>query len=580
MIINAIKLIGLLVLTGGPLFYVLVCRQIGGSKLAGLLHRHISRLIIVAGGLYLFSTLLSGLVTYLNLHQLDVSAQYLNFVFVPFFIICFLKAENHHKALSYACLLVLGLVVMVIHSTTSHAAAQAGFFPVTSNVIHLIAAAFWGGGLMSFASLLWTELKCCPDEYLPELRRLAVRFSRLTIISFMVMLVSGSILAVSNVHSLAAFDSTQYGTSLKLKLLFVILLLCLFIYDLLKTVPGLNKADFEKNGVGDGLFDRCKVLVLSMSLTAFIVIAATGIMVTFTPPDTAPFLTPQTWRLNAGQYPVQIEVQPVAGSSNRIRFELFVPDELMQPSGMLVNYSLYIPQSSIGVKGVEAIQVSQNSFQGEVIFPMPGSWRFELELYPPSGSQLSGEFDFELPALPLVEDLRTYLSYSSVVYSPANKITFIVGLLLLIIYGWLTWRSQSGKISRWISVAGLVGISIGIFLVMTVTLVKTYPSTYWENPQSYTAVSISQGHSGYKSFCEECHGQTGVGDGPWAVENRGLIPSLSSPHMDIHTDGEIYWWITYGIPSLEMPALEEELTETMRWQVINFIRSLRHGIPQ
>ena len=114
---------------------------------------------------------------------------------------------------------------------------------------------------------------------------------------------------------------------------------------------------------------------------------------------------------------------------------------------------------------------------------------------------------------------------------------------------------------------------------MSVILVKTYPSTYRQNPQAYTASSVHAGQVVYMESCAECHGDTGVGDGPWAIENRGMIPSLVSPHMDIHTDGEIYWWITYGIPSLDMPPLENELTEDRRWQSINFVRSLRHGIP-
>ena len=57
------------------------------------------------------------------------------------------------------------------------------------------------------------------------------------------------------------------------------------------------------------------------------------------------------------------------------------------------------------------------------------------------------------------------------------------------------------------------------------------------------------------------------------------IPDLTSPHMDTHTDGEIYWWIRYGIPSLEMPGYEDVLTDTENWTVINFMRSLRHGVP-
>ncbi|NNC78112.1 MAG: cytochrome c [Woeseiaceae bacterium] len=49
--------------------------------------------------------------------------------------------------------------------------------------------------------------------------------------------------------------------------------------------------------------------------------------------------------------------------------------------------------------------------------------------------------------------------------------------------------------------------------------------------------------------------------------------------MDSHTDGEIYWWIRYGIPSLEMPPLGDELSDSEIWTTINFVRGLRHGTP-
>ena len=49
--------------------------------------------------------------------------------------------------------------------------------------------------------------------------------------------------------------------------------------------------------------------------------------------------------------------------------------------------------------------------------------------------------------------------------------------------------------------------------------------------------------------------------------------------MDTHTDGEMYWWNRYGIPSLMMPALGDELGDDDNWKIINFVRSLRHGMP-
>ena len=184
-----------------------------------------------------------------------------------------------------------------------------------------------------------------------------------------------------------------------------------------------------------------------------------------------------------------------------------------------------------------------------------------------------------IPSLPLISDLKTYLSLSAITYSKAKTVTFLTGFLLVVVYLWLCWRSQQGRMTAKFTILGVSGVVLGMYLVMSVLLVKTYPSTYWRNPLPYTAAVINNGRTAYIAECAECHGDTGLGDGPWAIDNRGAIPPLSSPHIDVHTDGEIYWWITHGIPSLDMPPLQDELSEEQRWQIIHFIRSLRHGIP-
>jgi hypothetical protein len=179
---------------------------------------------------------------------------------------------------------------------------------------------------------------------------------------------------------------------------------------------------------------------------------------------------------------------------------------------------------------------------------------------------------------PLQGDLRTYLSRLAITHNSANTVSFVTGVLLVIVYGWMVWRSGRASAPRWAFPAGLAGILYGSYLLLSVTLVKTYPSTYWRNPLPLSDTVVAQGRQGYMAVCSECHGETGAGDGPWSVENRGRIPDLASPHMDVHTDGEIYWWISHGIPELDMPALDAELNQHERWAVINFVRSLRHGV--
>jgi hypothetical protein len=39
-----------------------------------------------------------------------------------------------------------------------------------------------------------------------------------------------------------------------------------------------------------------------------------------------------------------------------------------------------------------------------------------------------------------------------------------------------------------------------------------------------------------------------------------------------HTDGELFTWLSKGVPGTAMPPFEAQLSETDRWHVVNYIR--------
>jgi len=583
MIINAIKLTGLMLFIGGPLYYTLVwihCVNIDYQRNSDPVYRRIFWITLVGGSLYILSELISGLILYSGGEQLVNFAIFINLILVPLFLLCFQRLSSNNQKIIFGCLIILGLTILTLHSTTTHAAAQPGFFPIISNIVHLIAVCTWGGGLLIITLLPWSGIKDNSTDFKNEFTNLAIRFSNIVIIMLVMVMISGAILSVSNVHSFAALDGTLYGKGLKIKIILLLLLLCLFIFDLLKTGTKLREITSENTKKVQAILKKYRILISIKTAIIVAILLITGLITNHETPDTPPFLNPQTLEMTAGIYPLRIDMLPVSGSPNSVRFEVYLPDELMQPPGTLVNFNLYVPETQVGIFDGEALQVSQNSFQGEATFPLPGLWRLELQISQTGGSPISGAINVDIPAQPLVEDLRTYLSLSSISYNPSNTITFTVGLLLLVTYGWIVLRGRQKNISQMMTIAGLTGITLAIYLILSVTLVKTYPSTYWNNPQPYTASIINGGEFSYIDHCSDCHGQDGRGHGPWAIENRGRIPDLSSPHMDIHTDGEIYWWITHGIPSLQMPPLHEEIIEIDRWAIINYVRSLRHGIPE
>ena len=73
--------------------------------------------------------------------------------------------------------------------------------------------------------------------------------------------------------------------------------------------------------------------------------------------------------------------------------------------------------------------------------------------------------------------------------------------------------------------------------------------------------------------CESCHGKKGKGDGPKAAEYDKATPDMTKEKLQNQTDGEMFWKITEG--KKPMPSSKKTLTEEQRWQVINYVRTLK-----
>ena len=74
----------------------------------------------------------------------------------------------------------------------------------------------------------------------------------------------------------------------------------------------------------------------------------------------------------------------------------------------------------------------------------------------------------------------------------------------------------------------------------------------------------------FETNCSGCHGAKGEG----AVDG----PALTSEAAKKASDGELFWFITHGSPENGMPAWQQ-LPETQRWQLVDFIRDVQAG-PQ
>ncbi len=94
------------------------------------------------------------------------------------------------------------------------------------------------------------------------------------------------------------------------------------------------------------------------------------------------------------------------------------------------------------------------------------------------------------------------------------------------------------------------------------------------NPVISDTVSLARGKELYTINCELCHGVSGKGDGPIASHLENKPFDLTSFPIHSFTDGGIFFNISTGVPG-KMPALDENLTVRERWDIVNYVRTLK-----
>jgi mono/diheme cytochrome c family protein len=93
-----------------------------------------------------------------------------------------------------------------------------------------------------------------------------------------------------------------------------------------------------------------------------------------------------------------------------------------------------------------------------------------------------------------------------------------------------------------------------------------------KNPVAASASSLAAGQKIFSKTCAMCHGKTGDADGPAVIELNIHPAKLSDPKLATEPDGALFWKITTG--KKPMPAYGKRLSETDRWNLVNYVRTL------
>ena len=119
---------------------------------------------------------------------------------------------------------------------------------------------------------------------------------------------------------------------------------------------------------------------------------------------------------------------------------------------------------------------------------------------------------------------------------------------------------------------GAVLLVAGVAIGLPPLVSDAYPTTYRRPDVAYQATSIVAGMGLFGEHCAVCHGPHAAGDGPAAATLQPRPPDLRASHVALHTAGDIFWWITNGLPP--MPAFGDRLEADARWHLVNYLRAL------
>src|SRR2546422_655185 len=91
--------------------------------------------------------------------------------------------------------------------------------------------------------------------------------------------------------------------------------------------------------------------------------------------------------------------------------------------------------------------------------------------------------------------------------------------------------------------------------------------------------ALARGAAVYTEQCVQCHGATGLGDGPKARHLEGPPPASLADRaaMGAVSPVDVYRKVTIGVAGTAMPQFEETLAPEDRWAVATYVATLRAG---
>jgi putative copper export protein/methionine-rich copper-binding protein CopC len=460
----------------------------------------------------------------------------------------------------WALVLLIGAQAVTSHASGSLIMPWVALFV---HWLHTVAVGFWIGGIAALTLILPVAL----EPYEHDIRWQALhpvmqRFSRYVVGAVLVVITSG-IYSATNWFYTSSDLGTSYGATLAYKLVMVVLLLFVGLLHHIALRPHLLQYFPVRQFITWAQGFRGSLWLETAFVVAVLVLSS---LLSATPIPEPEFLqqtveTPSSTQ-QVGEYSIQMTIAPGGTGINTV--DIVLERESQPVNDATVEVQIVAPERPIRSSWMSA-EFAENGLYvvASDVINQNGNWQTLVDILDSDGNFTRTAFAWEIS------------DTASVIQSRPPSLLNIIALIAVIVavaytlypsIRWLANQLQWTRVNVVVS-GGLILMTILMMWLSIVALERQRAASQLvlnPPPQIVNTVlpdmaSIEQGETLYQAYCSG-----------WqeSEDLEGLINRL-----ELMRDDELYAVIENGWRSL--PACDSALSETERWHIVNYVRTLR-----
>ncbi len=481
-------------------------------------------------------------------------------------------------------LLVASAILPLPFSMVSHASAEGAgqATAIAFDYAHLLGASIWSGGLVFLlVSLGPTIGRLTAAGRRVVLGRAIPRFSLLALCAWSVIILTGFYASWLQVGNLTALTTTPYGQTLILKLILIVPLLVLGVFNLAVVTRKLRGATTEERV--EGWSNHFITAVAAEAIIVTLLLGVVGVLVG-TPPGR------QVLQQEAGSLKVYLTsdtqtgtlyITPGTVGQNNYRLVLGTGHEGHLGGASLTDATLRVelPDKQTGQVDVPLAVGPSGGYEAdgsELAFP--GNWQFQVTVRSPGQPDWVATASADVGSATPATDIPP----PPPLFGPSGIAALLllvlgeIGIIFAIAGGRPVFRKEAAGL-------GAVAMAAGLVLLLQARIspdavAAADPAAANPAAASFAAldpVAISKGQALFAQNCAVCHGTGAKGDGPAAASLKQRPADLTGGHALMHSDDDYLYWVTNGIAGTDMPGFGGKLDEASIRNIISYVRSLQ-----